>query len=114
MLSKSSKDNAFSFITKRRIFSSFSTYCKEKKRYPYSLSVDRQPPWLLKKHQEIIMKISASNLLKTKDSTVGVITTTDSCPTESSKLKAVGDKVYRQSPETSRPGITGPQITKFW
>ena len=36
------------------------------------------------------------------------------CPTESIKLKALGDKVYRQSPETSRPGVTRPQITKFY
>ena len=54
----------------------------------------------MKKHQEIIMKISPSNLLKTKDSTVGVITATDSCSTESSKLKALGDKAYIQSPKT--------------
>ena len=36
------------------------------------------------------------------------------CPTESIKLKALGDKVYRQSSETSRPGVTRPQITKFY
>ena len=33
MLSKSSKDKAFSFITNRKIFSNFSTYCKAGKTH---------------------------------------------------------------------------------
>lgn len=41
MLSKSSKDKAFSFITNRKIFSSFSTYCKANKN-----TVNQENKWL--------------------------------------------------------------------